>query len=72
VRPARLNRLSGTVALVGRQVVDHDDLVGDQGGCQPVDDVAVEGGIVDGLVEQQAGADPGPRQRGDQGPVLPA
>jgi len=57
---------------VDRQIVDDHDLTSDQGGCQPVDDVAVKRLAVDRLVEQQARANPGQGQRRDQGPILPA
>ena len=70
--PAGLDRVAGTVAGVDREIVGDDDLVGLQGGGQPVDDVAVERVVGDGLVEQQPGAEPSQGERREQRPVLPA
>jgi hypothetical protein len=72
LRPTSLDRRSRTVAVVDLEVIGDDDLARVQGGGQAMDDVALEGAVVDGLVEQQAGAEARQRERRDQRPVLPA
>ena len=72
LRPVSLDRGTGALAVVNREVVSDDNLVGLQRGSQTVDDVALERVVGDGVVEQQPGAEPCQGERRDQRPVLPA
>jgi len=72
VGAARLDGGTSPVTVVDLEVVDDHDLAWLQGGCEAMNDVAVERCAVDRLVEQQAGPGPIQRQRRDQRPVRPA
>jgi hypothetical protein len=71
LRPSGGDCLGNTGNFMAAQIVEQDNVAGDQGRCQHLLDIGAEPSAVDGALEHIGSTDPGRAQAGDQGGQLP-